>query len=442
MRKRWYYISILLLLTACNSLPSWLGGADEEKPKLPGDRLSALPLEGALATDASLASVAIILPAVYENADWPQHTGPIASDKANLAVKGFSLIHDVSMGEGNDFERIPAPPPVIAGGLVFVMDAAGRISAHDAADITAVRWVSEGVAEEDVDHTIGGDLAASDGKLYAVSGRGVVLALDMANGKTLWRKSMQIPFSSAPKVTGDTLLVTTVDNQVFALGASSGDVVWSGRGIDEGAGLMTSASPAVAGSVAVVPYSSGEMYALSMADGKEIWRASLNANAPTQASSVFSGVGGDPVIDAQMVIAVGAGGDVSAFDMIQGQRLWTQPVASTNTPWVAGDWVFILSADNTLLCLAKATGAIRWTYPLSRFENEEKKRDPIHWSGPVLVGGNVAVVSSNGALALISAAEGKMVSTVDVADDIYTAPVVAGGRMYLVTRDAKLYSLQ
>ena len=74
--------------------------------------------------------------------------------------------------------------------------------------------------------------------------------------------------------------------------------------------------------------------------------------------------------------------------------------------------------------------------------DEERKLYPIAWNGPVLVNGKLAVVSSKGELKLISAASGEVTATLNVAEDIYTPPVVAGGRIYLINKDATLYSLQ
>ncbi len=72
------------------------------------------------------------------------------------------------------------------------------------------------------------------------------------------------------------LFAVTIDNQTYALNAASGEVLWSHRGINETAGLMSSASPAVTGDTVIVPYSSGEIYALSVTDGKEIWSDSFS----------------------------------------------------------------------------------------------------------------------------------------------------------------------
>lgn len=429
-------LAISLGVSGCSYMPSWAGGKEEVKPHLPGDRIAVLPVGEELQPDSALKDIPVIPPSPKENDEFTQHIG-------NLAVKGnFDNETHTHAGKGNSFDFALIPSPVIGGGMVFSMDAVGNISAHDMNNLGNERWNSVGVADEDETEIRGGGLAYDNGHVYATSGRGVVAAFDASNGKQLWRKNLLISFRSAPRVAGDKLYATTIDNQLFVMNKATGDLSWSQRGIGETAGLMNSVSPAVANEMVVVPYSSGEVYALAIADGKEIWNDSLSLNQHTQASAFFAGIGGDPVIDDSVVFAVSSSGMVSALTMAGGQPIWNRPIGSINTPWLAGDFMYMLTTDNTLICFVKYDGRIRWSTKLASYEDEDKKKKPISWKGPVMVNSNMALVSSNGQLVLVSAVDGKVVATKSIPDEIYTPPVVAGGHMYLVSQDATLYSLQ
>lgn len=434
---------IALALSGCSYLPSWMGGMKEDKPKLPGQRVAVLPAGTDIAPDDLLKNVSVTVPAAKENANWPQHTGVLTSQDGNLSAKGsFESQESASAGDGESFSHTLIPRPVVGSGLVFAMDAVGNISAHDAQAVSSVRWKSKGVAEEDEPEIMGGGLAWDNGRLYVTSGRGMVAAFDAVTGVELWKKNLHLPFRSAPKVAGNKLYAVTVDNQIYAISTASGEALWNQRGIGETAGILNSVSPAVSGDTVIVPYSSGEIYALSSIDGKEIWSEALSSGKRTEASAFFSGIGGDPVLDEGVVMAVSSGGMMSVFATSTGQRVWDKPLGSINTPWVAGDYAFLLTTDNTLVALVKYSGRICWTAKLASFEDEEEKKRPITWFGPVMVNGQLAVVSSSGELTLISAADGKTATTKSIPDGIYTAPVIAGGRMYLIGQNATLYSLQ
>jgi len=303
-----------------------------------------------------------------------------------------------------------------------------------------VRWTSKGLSEKDEPQIIGGGLAFDDGKLYVVSGRGIVGAFDAATGNELWRKFLDVPLRSAPRVSGGKLFVISLDNQLFALNAAGGDIVWSHRGIEETAEIMKSVSPVVSGDIVIAPYSSGELYALSTADGKEIWSDSLASRLHTQAG-IFSGIGGDPVIDDQVVIAASASGLMNVHGVATGQHVWERPIGSINTPWVAGDYIYLLASDNTIVCLAKFSGKVKWSSKLQDFDKVKEKRDPITWRGPVMSDGRLIVIGSDGQMLFVNATDGK-ITVKDLPDNIFTAPVIAGGRMYLIGKDATLYQVQ
>lgn len=429
-------------LAACDSMPEWMGGRKPNIERLPGERADALPDASAAAPDEALKALPVSLPAVNANADWPQHSAMISATGGNLAGGAFENRQSATIGEGDDFGSALLVRPVVAAGLVFAMDGTGHISAHDAADIGTVRWQSAGVAEEDDPELLGGGLAFADGKLYAVSGRGVLAAFDAASGKELWKKNLRLPFRSPPRVAGDRLFAITIDSQTFALSATNGDVLWTHRGIRETGGIMSSVSPALIPGGLIVPYASGELYALSQDSGQERWAEMLAPGSRTQAGVVFSSIGGDPAVDGDVVFAAASGGGLSVFAASSGQRLWSRDIGSVNSPWLAGDFLFVLTSDNRLLSMVKYTGQVKWAVQLKRFLDEERSLKPVAWRGPVMADGKLYVAGSNGQLAVVAADSGTISELRDIPDDITAAPVIAGGRMYLVGQDATLYELQ
>lgn len=431
-----------LALAGCDHMPSWMGGGKKEIARAPGEREALLPPGQEFTPDATLKDVPVSLPQPVQNSDWPQHSGVFTSANSHLALTGDSTdVSSASAGDGEEFPGVLIPRPVVAQGMVFAMDGVGNISAREVADIGNLKWQSAGVSEDDTPETIGGGLAYDQGRLYALSGRGVMAAFDAATGQTLWKKNLRRPFRSAPRVSGGKLVAMTIDNETLAFDAATGAPLWNHQGIAESSGFMTGVSPTIAGDVVIAPYSSGELYALSLADGHVLWDQSLMRGQRTLASAIFAGIGGDPVVDGRAVVAV-SGNMLMVIDLASGQRIWDKPVGSLNTPWVSGDYLFVLTSDNTLVAYVKYDGRVRWSTRLASFEDEERKLHPIAWSGPLLVNGKLAVVSSKGELKLISAASGEIVATHDVADDIYTPPVVAAGRMVLINKSATLYSLQ
>jgi len=146
--------------------------------------------------------------------------------------------------------------------------------------------------------------------------------------------------------------------------------------------------------------------------------------------STLSDIDAEPVIDEGKVYAVGQGGRMAALDITTGQRLWELNIAGVATPAVAGEWVFVVTDQAKLLCIARSSGKVRWLSELPRWRNEKKEEKPIMWVGPVVAGDRLILASSDGRLANMSAADGHLLSVVDLHAPMFLSPVVANNTLY------------
>jgi len=181
----------------------------------------------------------------------------------------------------------------------------------------------------------------------------------------------------------------------------------------------------------VAPFAAGDIVAYQVSDGQRAWNDSLSRESDTTASGIL-GDPARPVIDQGMVFAVSHGGKMIASSETTGERLWTRSLASTQMPWVAGDTVYVLDVTGKLLALSRSDGKIRWKVDLPASGR---------WSGPVLAGGKVWAVSANGLLVGADARTGTLSSQVDLGTEVYVSPVVADGRMYILSDNARLIAL-
>jgi outer membrane protein assembly factor BamB len=387
--------------------------------------------------------MAFKLPPAQANSAWAQRSGQFTATTSNLLLAGdLSDEQSTSIGDGDEFPQTTTPLPIVASGKIMAMDGTGHISAHDLASLSNKIWSSEALVDKDDKEVLGGGLAAQDDKLYAVSGLGQAAAININTGETLWTRNLGIPLRSAPRVQGGIMVVISIESQTFALDVATGKTLWTHRGISEMAGLLNTVSPAFAGGMVIVPYASGELYALKLDTGEEVWRTSLSQTRKTSANVIFSGVAGDPVVDDSVVFAISSGGAFSVFNLMNGMPLWEKPISSINTPWVSGDYVFVVSEENTLIAMLKYDGSIRWTKQLVSYHDEKRKLYPIVWRGPVLVSDKLALVSSAGEMILVDAATGDTLKTIDVPNDVSAPPIVADGKIYLVNKSAELVELK
>jgi outer membrane protein assembly factor BamB len=342
-----------------------------------------------------------------------------------------------SAGAGDsDYERIVSAP-IVAEGRVYTMDARSRVSAFDAAKGDRLWRVSLAPKSEDEGH-IGGGLAYAYGRVYATTGFAQAIALNAKDGQEVWRQPIPGPMRTPPTVHGGRVFVVTVDNQVFALDAETGAQQWNFAGITESASILGGGSPAVDSGVAVVPFSSGELVALKVENGRVLWSDSLATARRTDQVSTLSHVRGRPVIDRGRVFALSHGGIMVAIDLRTGRRLWDRQIGGLESPWVAGDYIYVLTGDSEIVSLSRNDGRIYWIQELPRFEDAKKKKNPIQWTGPVLASDRLIIAGSHGFAVAVSPYDGSILGTEKMPDGVTVPPVVAGGSVYFLANDADL----
>ena len=408
----------------------------DKKTPLPGERISVLGIGGGVEPDPKLAAAAVTLPPPAVR-DWPQPGGNPAHAMAHPALpERLTPAWDASIGGGSSRYTKVTSQPVIAGGRVFAMDGGVQVSALDAASGKRI-WRVDLKPGELRGNAFGGGPAFWKDRLYVATGYAEVLALDPADGKVIWRKNVPAPVHSPPTVADGRVFAVTVDNELNALSTEDGRRLWAHNGIPETAGLLGGASPAVEGEVVIAPYSSGELFALRVENGRAVWSDSLAASRSANAVAGLADIRGRPVIDRGKVFAVSHSGRMAAIDLRSGDRVWEQQIASSHSPWVVGDHVFVLANDSQLVCLTRDEGKVRWASQLRRYEDEKKKSDPIVWAGPVLGGNRLIVLSSQGEAVFVSPYTGELVGQQMMAPG-YLGPVIADNALYLLSDDANL----
>ncbi len=392
-----------------------------------------------------VADLAIRLPLRFSIPAWPQAGGVPNHAMHHLSAKGpLNRLWQVNVGRGSSDNGQLLSPPVVAAGMVYTMDVEGRVEAHDAETGKAAWNVKLAPANkgDEGDGMSGGGIGYGDGRIFATTGFAEVIALDAASGREIWRRTLNGPMRAAPTIYQGRVFAVTIANEMHALDARDGKTLWSHVGITESAGLLGGASPAADGSIVIAPFSSGEIVALRVENGRPVWSDSLIALRRTDPISTLAHVRGRPVIDRDRVIATANSGRTVAIDLRTGSRLWERPVGSAYGPWVAGDFIYLLSNSGELVCLARRNGGVRWVRALQRYTNEEDKEGPIFWSGLALAGDRLLVGSSHGELWSVSPYTGRLLGRIDVGAPVFLAPVVAKDTVYVLTDDAKLVALR
>jgi outer membrane protein assembly factor BamB len=243
----------------------------------------------------------------------------------------------------------------VHGQNVYLLQQHGQQARVGALDIETgqQKWLSDVQSR--------GYLLADDARVYCLapgdSGKLNLVALDAANGKTLWAYPQQCP-DPLRSPCGPTLLPAgricwTANATVHVLSRANGEPLWT-RSIPDG-GLLSAA--AVVNSNLYVATNIG-LYCLNMTTGEESWRLAYG--------DVMSGWG-RPLLDAadgEIYASVNLGLGASRLlcvELTGHNIIWSKVVGHVTDLRTIGDMLYL--RDQNVQALDRTTGQLIWTFP-------------------------------------------------------------------------------
>jgi outer membrane protein assembly factor BamB len=206
--------------------------------------------------------------------------------------------------------------PVVDHGTLYVQSDDGMLYALGAAR-GKLRWkvpLTGGPIERPRGRfeRFSSDVAIADGRLFVGTHDGRMLALDPANGDTLWSFQTGDAVLAAPAVSTGRVLFGSFDHNVYALDAANGSLLWK----TDTRGIVAS-TPAVSGDRVVLGNRCYDLLGLDFDTGHVAWRRYIWFSWVESSVHLFDGIAYLGSSDAAVV---------SAIDPHTGRELWKTDV--------------------------------------------------------------------------------------------------------------------
>ncbi|MEW6340258.1 MAG: outer membrane protein assembly factor BamB [Paraburkholderia sp.] len=317
--------------------------------------------------------------------------------------------------------------PVAFGNAVYAAGANGSVAKIDAQtgkDIWRIK--------------VGSDLSAgvgTDGTLTAVGAlKGEVYVLGQ-DGKLLWKNTAPGEIISPPLVGNGYVIVRTVDGQITAFNAQTGEQKWVYRNRAVPLNLRVSSGMTFAGDAAVLAgFPGGGFAAINLQTGDSFWETPVSYPKGVTEVERINDVTGPPTLVGAETCAVTFQGQIGCFDANSGRPLWEKPFSSTtgvaqdeNTVVGGDDWSVVNAFDAT-------NGNPLWT-------NDKLKNREV--SVPFLLGHAAVMGDYQGFVHFLSRDDGTFVARMPTdGSPITAAPVLAGDTLVVQTHDGDLYGFR
>jgi outer membrane protein assembly factor BamB len=426
-----------------------LAGCERDDPILPGIREDIRDQQtGPGFTPNEEASdvndLPLVLPKAVVNAEWTQSIGSELTRNAHPALsKTPRLIWSASIGTGDGRKTRITADPVVALGQIYVMDAQSKVTALTTEGATV--WSADLVPDNETGtEASGGGLAYGDGKIFVTSGFGLLTALDAQTGAVIWQQNMRATGTGSPAYMEGLVYAVSGDDVAWALDADTGRIQWQLSATPDLSNVLGGPTPVLSQKYVVFAYGAGEFQGAFRKGGLRLWDAQIAGQRPGFVSARVGDITGGPVIVGDRIFTGSHSGRTVALNIANGKRLWTAKDGPLNRVWPAGNSIFMVTDRNELVRINAENGRRIWGKTLSFFKSTRPKRQSriIAHHGPIIAGGQLIVASDDGFIHFYDPVTGAEAGTVALPGGASSNPVVAGGTLYVVTSNGKLLAFR
>jgi len=340
-------------------------------------------------------------------------------------IPGVPVLQDVRTSWTANIGKVDFP--------LVVSTREGRIALANSQGVVAVLDATTGkdVWRLKLDQAISAGVG-SDGQQLAVVTRTNEL-VTLQEGKVQWRKGLPAQSFTAPLVAGGRVFVLTADRSVIAYDGTTGRQLWTQQRPGEPL-VLKQAGVMLAVKNTLVVGLSGRLAGLDPNTGVIRWESAIATPRGTNDVERLVDLVApfDRVGDVVCVRAFQAA--VGCVNAEFGKGVWTRPSAGEMG----------VSGNDTLLVAPLSNGVVQ-AFNRSNGErlwDTERLKYRI-LSAPLVTPRGVLVADNGGWLYVLSLADGALLNRVKLdSEELATAPVFAGGRYVVVTREGRVTGLQ
>lgn len=421
-----------------------LAACGEKDVILPGERLDLRDGTSGATEQAVNEVRPISLGSAQANTDWTHRNGGPSHVAGHPALsETLALSFTANIGEGDSRRARITADPVVAGGVIFTLDARATVTATSRNGETL--WQRDVTPRSDSSRSAsGGGLAVSDGVVYVASGYGELTALAAETGNEIWQQDLDAPGGSAPTVSGDLVYLVVRNSRAWAIETENGRIRWTIDGTPASSAYSGGTGVALTSELAIFPFPSGEVLATFRNGGLRRWSTVVTGDRLGRAVGAVSDISADPVVVGDRVYVGNLSGRVASLSVSNGERLWTATEGASGAIWYAGGNLFFVNDLNELMRIDASNGSVVWRIALPRFEENRERRMKTLFAhyGPVIAGGRLIVASSDGMLRQFDPTSGVLIAETELPGGAASNPVVAGETLYVVNKRGQLLAFR
>jgi outer membrane protein assembly factor BamB len=339
------------------------------------------------------------------------NTIPPAKLKDIAQAVGVRQLWEAQVGSGakNQFIRLT---PVLADGRLYAASFDGTVVALNALDGRRL-W------ETATRLPITGGVGVSDNGLVLVgTNKGEVVALRQEGGQEAWRAQLSSEVLAPPRAASGVVVVRTNDGKFTGLDARIGERRWVYTHALPALSLRGAAPPVLTRTLVIAGLDTGKLLVLSLDRGLPITEKTIAPPRGRTEIERLIDIDSEPKIFGENLYLAAYRGSVAAIDMRDGNLLWNRELSTYAGLDVDERQVYVSDETDAVLALDRRSGGTLW---------RQAELTGRRLSAPVATTDHVVVGDFEGYLHWLSKDSGQIVGRIRVAGKAIVAPPLAVG---------------
>ncbi len=315
---------------------------------------------------------------------------------------------------------------VIDNGTSYSIDADGRITAVNLEN-GKVLW------REKSRNEISAGIGVGPNALYAVDYKARLVAFNRNDGEQLWRSQVDSEVLIPPVFAGGNVIVKTLDARLIAFDANSGEQVWTYRHTKPGLSLRGGSTPIVERNFLFTGFEDGRLVAVDALTGNLLWDVPVGKSSGRDEIQRLTDIDARPIIDGNQLYVSAFQRRTMALDIGGGNVIWTRPLSSFRDIAIDRQALYMIEAKNSIVALNRESGNVMWAI---------EDLDEVNFTSISVIGSKLLVTNDDGLALIINRADGEINGRQKFSGDMpLNQPVVINGIAYMLTADGELQAL-
>jgi len=318
--------------------------------------------------------------------------------------------------------------PLIAGEQIVVADRNGDVTAFD------IKTGDE-LWQVELKMILSGGVGGDESHLLVTSRNGHVIMLD-AKGELLWKIDASSEVLMPAQISGDFVIIRSVDGRISALDINSGTQKWTYKRDVPALSLRGNSSPIITKGYVFCGMDSGRLVALDLLSGNAVFDIPIATPSGRSELERLIDIDGNAVVKDDTLYMASYQGRVVSLDIRRGELNWSRKTSTYSGVEYAAANIYLADDKDHLWAYDSSNGVTMW---------KQEKLAARSITRPVAMKDTILVADYAGYLHWLSQFDGHFLGRVDTdGSGVIVPPVVNNGVAYVLTRDGELsaYTIQ